>query len=290
MHRGFHGIIAALVPVILGCTGCTQMTRHSNMIVFGTNTVVGLRVGADASQTPSIDVGYSRREAALMPVVANSSANDDGTLLQPCNPGTSVAVVAGTPQPPANSPLPAFATHPCLLVASDGREAKDSYSVLASFGASFDASAEAKGPNAGGGLAQYFATGMAAQLLALNGGAAVVATGQAAEKAAEKPPLTLEGVQGLTPTQAEIATAQTLVADYMPLRTALAAKIRGTDVGSLPTQLGKFQQGLGGSPRNLSAACTTPDACASVIEADLLFSNYRADPKKFSDAVTAWGT
>ena len=90
----------------------------------------------------------------------------------------SIVEIAGGP-PPTVVPDPA--TNPCLLLGV--REgARDSYSVLASFGGHFSASAnKTDGATAGGGVSQYFATGMAAQLLALNGGAAVVSSGPAAD-------------------------------------------------------------------------------------------------------------
>ncbi|MDP3029794.1 MAG: hypothetical protein Q8O04_09930 [Deltaproteobacteria bacterium] len=50
---------------------------------------------------------------------------------------------------------------------------RDTYSVLASFGAKFSGEA-AGGPKATGGLAQYFATGLAARILAKEGGAKIV--------------------------------------------------------------------------------------------------------------------
>lgn len=153
--------------------GCTQSTRHANQLIFGTNTSFGLSVGKDID-TPAATVGYKRQELVLMPLVANEAPAGASDKLVPCK--MSVADGA-TAQP----------NHPCLLVATRGEGAnvvaKDSYSVLASFGASFDAGSGTN-PGAKGGLAQYFATGMAAQLLALKGGAALVATGEAARNSA----------------------------------------------------------------------------------------------------------
>ena len=167
---------ATITLAIVGvCGGCAQATRHSNTMIFGTNTVVGLKVGANATSVPSIELGYNRQEAVIMPLVANVSA--DGKLLSPCDVGSTITA----PSRSHNS------VHPCLLVGING-SASDSYSVLASFGASFDSSVSQADGKAKGGLAQYFATGMAAQLLALNGGASVVAVGEAAVKAAENRP------------------------------------------------------------------------------------------------------
>ncbi len=56
-----------------------------------------------------------------------------------------------------------------------GGEAKqDTYSVLASFGLRFGGSGSVTGVKARGGIAQYFATGLAAQTLAKQGGVELV--------------------------------------------------------------------------------------------------------------------
>lgn len=142
-------------------------------MVFGTNTVLGISAGKDVD-TPSVTVGYKRQELVLMPLVANETENNRHELV-PCKLSDHADE----------------SDHPCLLVAvrGDGKNkvAKDSYSVLASFGANFDGGVDTK-VSVKGGLAQYFATGMAAQLLALSGGAAVVATGTAAQASAAVKP------------------------------------------------------------------------------------------------------
>lgn len=187
MYRRFYAQLAAIAALPALAGGCTQMTRHSNMIIFGTNTVVGVRVGVSATQVPSVDVGFNRQELVLMPVVANVDVDGQGHM-KPCN------VNGATP-----SPVPAGQTpqaNPCVLLGTR-QGAQDSDSVLASFGGHFDAaSSTANGAKAQGGVSQYFATGMAAQLLALNGGAAVVSSGPAAESSSKNAPLTLEGKSG----------------------------------------------------------------------------------------------
>ena len=65
------------------------------------------------------------------------------------------------------------------FVGEDKSGQKDTYSVLASFGAQFEGAASAGTSNsatAKGGIAQYFATGLAARLLAQSGGAGLVNT------------------------------------------------------------------------------------------------------------------
>jgi hypothetical protein len=142
-------------------SGCAQMTRHSNTMVFGTNTSFGIKVGADATATPGITVGYSRQEAVIMPLVANTGGTPDGLL--PCPVG-----------PDGKLPIE------CLLVGMNGSthgDMRDAYSVFASFGTKFGANAGT--PQASGQIAQYFATGVAAQKLA-ESGAATIALGSAA--------------------------------------------------------------------------------------------------------------
>jgi hypothetical protein len=289
MYRRLHSYLA-LSAALLACGGCTQMTRHSNMVVFGTNTVVGLRVGTNATQVPSIDLGYTRQEAVLMPLVANTGnaqgqATGPGTLV-PCNVGTDVKVVKGTPAPDGTA-LPEFVTHPCLLVATDNtddRQGRDSYSVLASFGADFGASAEPSGAKARGGLAQYFATGMAAQLLALNGGAAVVAVGPAAEAAADNAPMALNGETGLTAagTGAQFDTG------------IAGVRARALAITVAADRRSKMQQLLSALSPNLPApntnailqACgTTGEACVAEINSN---QSLLLGTDNFNTAVAAW--
>lgn len=167
MRSRFFGITA--IAFVLG--GCA-MTQHSNMMVFGTNTSVALSVGGSATSTPEIVVGYKRQEAVLMPLLANTYATtgtNGETKLWPCPDVKTAPTTADEQAALAN----------CKFVGvANGREL-DSYSVLASFGAKFDAKG-APNASASGGLAQYFATGLAARILAQRAGAAAVATGDAA--------------------------------------------------------------------------------------------------------------
>ena len=59
MYRGFLGNAAAALT-LLALGGCVQFPRHSNTMVFGTVTNVGLTVGPGATSVPSISVGYKR--------------------------------------------------------------------------------------------------------------------------------------------------------------------------------------------------------------------------------------
>jgi hypothetical protein len=166
MRRGFCRIAFTALMLAGGLSGCVQMTRHSNTMVFGTNTSFGITVGQDAAATPSLKVGYARQEAVVMPLLANTGS--EGDLMLPC------------PHTLADDAVPAAeVSTSCRFVGIDGDNVLDSYSVLASFGVDFSADAAGRG-KAGGKIAQYFATGLAARILAENGGAALVAAGEAA--------------------------------------------------------------------------------------------------------------
>lgn len=153
LYRG-----AALAALLTALGGCSTMIRHNDVLIFATTTQLGVTVSAAGTTTgspgPNVDIGYKRTEAVWMPLIANA----DGTAWKPnaCPPNT------------ANCPP----TLDELKYAGGGEQATaqhgtDSYSVLASFGAKVTGEA-ASGPKAGLGLAQFFATGIAAQRLASN--------------------------------------------------------------------------------------------------------------------------
>jgi hypothetical protein len=192
-------------------------------MVFGTNTSFGISVGSDATSTPSLTVGYKRQEAVIMPLVANTVA--DGEKLNPCTQKT-------------DGSLP----ESCVLLGkAPGPEGSDTYSVLASFGTKYNAGAT--NPNASGAIAQYFATGLAARELARNGGAATIATGDAAGKSARA-----EAREGRT----ERRTRETSARD------AIAKKIVAAGDAGYRALLTKMDsQATGGS--DFVSACPTGD-------------------------------
>lgn len=289
MHSRFHRNIAALIaaPLVLG--GCVQMTRHSNTMLFGTNTSLGLKVGTDATSVPGILVGYNRQEAVVLPLVANTASHDVGksNVLEPCNVGNEVKVVAGNPAPNGKPPLPAFVTHPCLLVATGkDKDTKDSYSVLASFGANFGAAGQADKVTAQGGIAQYFATGMAAQLLAYNGGASVVATGPAATKSAEVRKMTLGGVPS---TDEQVDGAKKWLTSYQKWIGGISAQMDdpSNTMAALKTQMAAFETSLG-QTEPLTPCSTVKECAASAVAKNWHASDYdAADSDRMNKAATA---
>jgi hypothetical protein len=219
-------------------------------MVFGTNTVFGIEAGQSASGVPAVTVGYKRQEAVIMPLVAN--AEDDGRLQKPCDLSGGIKLEPGRP-------------HPCLLVGSDGNKI-DTYSVLASFGAQFDANGGTA--TAGGGLAQFFSTGVAAQALALRGGAALVATGEAAEK---------QDAAAVAPALAALVNDPTVVEKTRAYQDANAvaragarAFLNGLADAEFAAKASLFVESLG-EPPTYCANLTRP-ACIAKIESDRLIS------------------
>lgn len=194
LRQRYVGLLACAALPLLG--GCVQATRHSNTMVFGTNTTVGVKVGRDVHQMPNVLIAYDRQEAVIMPLLANTGEKPGSqNMLTPCAPATEITTTGGKPPTTTTQKMNdeiSFGTdgkatvHPCKFVGvrtgPDNFLIQDSYSVLASFGAKLKGNAT--DGTAAAGLAQYFATGAAAQTLALNGGAAIIAVGEAAEAAA----------------------------------------------------------------------------------------------------------
>ncbi|MCM0031888.1 hypothetical protein [Sandarakinorhabdus limnophila] len=248
MRGRFFRIISTAVMVGAMLSGCAQMTRHSNTLVFGTNTSFGIKVGTDAASTPGVTVGYSRQEAVVMPVVANTA--DNGNVQAPCPVGTGG--VGGA------------IAEVCLLRASDGGK-KDAYSVLASFGTKYAAGGGT--PNANGQIVQYFATGIAAQKLAENGGAAAIALGGAATASALRLHGPADDVDRLlhpTPEQlAGDAAVQTqIIADRGKVSAAISANQQ--DWKQLLVRLDQ-SAGTNGAFQRACTAAADAAACADIV-------------------------
>lgn len=252
MHSRFFRI-AFTALTATGLSGCVQMTRHSNTLVFGTNTSFGVKVGADATSTPGITVGYSRQEAVVMPLVANTA--NVGELQAPCPqvvaPGTSTAALSEV----------------CVLRGKDGADVTDAYSVLASFGTKYNAGGSTD-PKVGGEISQYFATGLAARTLARSG-AATVASGDAAAATAVGAEIAIRRVAGIQ----ELATKVSALADS----TAVAAAMTAID-GQLGGAI--FSQACAGPP------AVGPQACAAALRADPLVAT--RSPSQIARAIAAF--
>lgn len=146
-----HVAATALATFLVGCTSTPQ---HTNVLVFGTNTKVALDLSQDATSGIGITLGYKRMEAVWMPLLPNqASATGSGLQPSPCVNEDDCPKFRGT----------------------DSAGQFDTYSVLASFGTKLRAGVDptAKDARVNGEIAQYFATGLAARILAKSGPALV---------------------------------------------------------------------------------------------------------------------
>lgn len=278
MRRRLHEIPVTLIALV-ALSGCVQATRHSNTMIFGTNTQLGIRAGAGVTSVPEVNVGYSRQEAVVMPLVANS--RDDGRYQSPCDPSRAVQVSGGAQ----------FAVHPCVLVGVN-KELQDSYSVLASFGAKFDGGADKTGARASGGLAQYFATGAAAQLLAITGGAAVVSVGEAAAAAASNPSSSEAEIRALFGDASTIERGTAIRDNYETFRTQLLGKVSLTGDLEFKDKFSAFETAAGiKEGLSLQPDCLTRAACAEAIRAnDPYLNRYAELADALTQALAAWKT
>lgn len=150
-RRDRPGVTAAVGGLALLAAGCA----HNDVLVFGTSTTIGLNVQtAGTAAGPSIVIGYEREEAVWMPLIANGR----DSRVANCNPDAQGACRAPTEPYPLDQAL-----YQSTIMSADGTTRRtDSYSVFASLGAKFNGDADRDGAHAGGGLAQFFATGNAA--------------------------------------------------------------------------------------------------------------------------------
>ncbi len=163
MHH-HHPLKASIVLMAAGLflmAGC-HTPQHSNVLVFGTNTKFAIDISYDPkTQEPNLTVGYKRQEGVWMPLLANTG--EDGLEPGPIKINNKAGETVGN-----------ISTDGLLYQGKDNAN-YDAYSVLASFGAKWGAKGSAtNGSEASGGLAQYFATGLAARKLAEKGGAELV--------------------------------------------------------------------------------------------------------------------
>lgn len=261
----------ALVPL---AAGCVQATRHSNTMYFGTNTTFGIKAGASTGEVPEVIVGYDRQEAVILPLLANTvdHSQPPNNRLGPCPVEKPLEVTGGE-----------YAVHPCSFVSIKGGNL-DSYSVLASFGAEF--AARAQNPEASGGLAQYFSTGMAAQILADRGGAALVSTNKSASEGASS----AAGTDKLFPTETpfKIGSGKAFDNKMVELRKAIR-EVSSDDVRKVKIQgfLDALEPTL---PNTISAAVL--DSCGTSADDCIAAVNNRQplllDTDNFESAVAGW--
>lgn len=154
-------LAASLVSTSLLLSACTGTPKHSNVLIFGTNTKFALDVSQDMTSGVGVTLGYKREEAVWMPLLPN--------------PDDKVGLSCPNSDPD------------CWKYTGNDHTDRDTYSVLASFGSKSSVGAGGQQPNAQvqGEIAQYFSTGLAARALAARGGAGLVNT-QAANLSPEQ--------------------------------------------------------------------------------------------------------
>jgi len=181
MYREFTKKLAVVSMVGFMLSGCATKGPHNDVLIFGTSTKFALDVSAPVQNVgiPEFTLGYKRHEAVWMPLKPNGTLSTDpisvsyAEKMNKCK--TSLNTVSGIPKDEK------VVASICLglILPKDkyvgiargvdsnlgGRDIElDTYSVFASFGGSGNLSSE----GAGGNLAQFFATGIAAQRLGAN--------------------------------------------------------------------------------------------------------------------------
>jgi hypothetical protein len=150
--------IASSITTVAAISGCST-PRHTDLLIFGTNTQFGISASAEATANPGVSIGYRRQELVLMPLYVNAQ---DTTISSTGGNETTVEKIKAA-----------------KYQGTDGAKF-DTYSVFASFGAS--GGGGAKTADAKVGIAQYFATGLAARILAVAGGSLVNTSGELQNK------------------------------------------------------------------------------------------------------------
>jgi len=179
-------IVVGAAAILGGCAAA-----GNEVLVFGTETKVGISISGDPTGSPDFTLGYRRREAVWLPV----SVGGGGVP-------THLCTKAGTEQSlQCSAAEPAKGSHVCVVVAKDGNAkagsetllcedvatvrrllyvgsdsdsgGRDAYSVIANFGLQ-------AGTKGGTEISQYIATGVAARTLASRGAEKLVRGGDIA--------------------------------------------------------------------------------------------------------------
>ncbi|RYY22141.1 MAG: hypothetical protein EOP62_23650 [Sphingomonadales bacterium] len=192
MRRQRRGSLIRLAA--LGVLALTGACAHNDVLVFGTSTTIGLNVQTASTNgsAPSIVLGYERQEAVWMPLLANGrdsppicAADAQGRCLTGSIPASQLMYRSETER--------------------NGRINRDTYSVFASLGAHFNGRASTdQEVGAGGGLAQFFATGNAAVNISQNEALVTALKVESAEGAAAQ--ARAVGAAAMTPIQQALVT------------------------------------------------------------------------------------
>jgi hypothetical protein len=141
----------ATLAIILASVAACKSQPHRDVMLFGTKTKFAIDIALQPeTQTPEFTVGYKRQEFVYLPLTVNAQ---DSAIACP-EAGKSNCAKADSTSLKYRSER--HSEH--------SQSSRDSYSVFASFGAKFGGGSR----GTDGGLAQFFATGIAAQELGKN--------------------------------------------------------------------------------------------------------------------------
>ena len=244
-------IIASAFGLIMfqlsACITHRDRNPHNDVLIFGTTTKVALDVSAPVQNAaiPEFTLGYKRLEAVWMPLKPEGGIDADPsfitqTLLSDLN-DCSLQLQSSIPDDTERAKFCLTALLPAdkyVSLASGVSDDKggteleiDTYSVFASLGARGGLSVN----SASGNLAQFFATGIAAQRLGANPTIGQALNAQAPEAAAK---------------QAEAQIAQ-------------SAEVQALlDGGATPEQAAALASGTEASIASLDKELTESKACA----------------------------
>lgn len=189
----------ALLAVFTAGVSTSCAIQHRDVLVFGTQTkfAVDLVASSDIKGTPEITVGYKRREFVLMPLLVNGSDSRAFSTDAREPPG----------EPEAEEKVGSSSSESAKYVGSgqnsNGLPIRDAYSVFASFGATYKAQQNGSNQDSGGSLAQFFATGVAAQHLGAN---ATIANALSTKPPAVVPSTMTQILKNLSPAEQEALT------------------------------------------------------------------------------------
>ncbi|MDZ4814330.1 MAG: hypothetical protein SGI99_17230, partial [Pseudomonadota bacterium] len=273
---------------VVACLLASCATRHHDVLIFGTDTSLGVNVGADPAnaQVTNISIGYKRREAVWMPLIVNATESavycaqfdrDTGECIKRLPGVVCIEPVDAQPEECARWGQSA-SWNPKYLGEAKGVSNQvggstlesDTYSVFASFGG------EASGGTgtAKAAVAQFFATGIAAQRLGASDNASklistspVDAEGEQAKGQVQMLQSTVDTLSSAKATQATGDTDRSKITDCLFGSTVTAdqrtAKLNG--IAAVP--------GLRDTDVLAIKAATTPSALQAVLSADSIVND-----------------
>lgn len=219
--------IVVMIALAMFLTACATDRPHNEVLIFGTSTKLAVDVSAPVQNAgiPEFTMGYKRQEAVWMPLKPNDAeAQQASDQLNSCTQSlkeVGVISTADIKEACLKAVIPAnkYVSFSSGVESNKGGAALevDTYSVFASFGGSGNLSFS----SASGNLAQFFATGIAAQRLGANPAVGNALNAKAPEAEKEKAEAATEKskeVQALLASGATLEQAERLTSNVPALR------------------------------------------------------------------------